>query len=84
MNTVYKYPIPRGAARFELLLPEGFKFLRVGFQGERLFLWAEVNTDNTPTTVRLGLFGTGHEVPTESRHLATYDEGPFVFHLYQL
>lgn len=85
MKTVYKYPVPRQlGCKFPLLLPLEFKFLRIGFQGEALFLWAEVNKDMKPVAHQFGLFGTGHDIPNNAVYLATYDDGPFVVHLYRL
>ncbi len=83
MKKAFKYPIPKRSAKFSLMLPIGFKFLRVNPQGEELMLWAEVK-DVASTQVDFQVFGTGHEIPDEAKYLTTYDDGPFVFHLYQL
>lgn len=84
MKTVYKYPVPRRSKKFSIMLPIGWKFLRVHFQGEQLQLWAEVNPEVVTKQVDFEVFGTGHEIPMSANWLATYDDGPFVFHLFQL
>ena len=84
MKRVYKYPIPTRKSKFSLLLPEGFKFLRVSFQAEQLQLWAEVMDGAKTIQLDFQVFGTGHDIPPGSKYLTTYDDGPFVFHLYQM
>lgn len=84
MKKVYKYPIPRANAKFSVMLPMGFKFLRVSFQAEQLFMWCEVTDGNLASQVNFQLFGTGQELNPNGRYLTTFDDGPFVFHLYQL
>lgn len=66
------------------MLPAESRFLRVGFQGEGLFFWAEVIPENSPKEVKFQLFGTGQEIPDSAKYMATYDDGPFVMHLYEI
>lgn len=84
MKTVYKYPVPRRAPKFEIMMPELLKIIRVGFQNEELQMWAEVLKDSRQSAVRFAAFGTGQDIPNDAVHVATYDDGPFVLHLYRL
>jgi hypothetical protein len=84
MKTAYKYPVPRRSPKFSLHLPKDFKFLRIHFQGEDLQFWAEVVPEKVSDQVDFQVFGTGHEIPDHAKYLQTFDDGPFVFHLYQL
>lgn len=79
---VFKYPLPRNRQKFEIALPP-FKFLRVGFQNENLFMWCEVEPERGVSTSKFSLYGTGQDISDNAVYLATYDDGPFVFHLYQ-
>lgn len=81
---VFKYPVPRRVTKFSLMLQRDFKFLRIHFQREDLQMWCEVQPDNNLEQYFFEVFGTGQEIPPGSKYLATYDDGPFVFHLYQM
>lgn len=84
MKTVYKYPVPRHSTGFGLMLPVGAKFIRIGFQREELQIWFEVIPGNSLESVSFKVFGTGHEIPDSATWLATFDDGPFVLHLYKM
>lgn len=84
MKTVFKYPVPKVLQKFQLALPVGFKFLRIGFQNEELFIWAEVRKDVATAICSFAAYGTGHDIPDGAAYIATYDLGPYVIHLYQL
>ena len=84
MKRVYKYPVNRNAKKFSLILPMNFKFLRVQLQNETAFFWAEVILDGLTVEYKFELFGTGQDIPDTAKHLGTYDDGPFVFHLFQM
>lgn len=84
MRTVYKYPVPRRSTKFDIILKKDFKFLRIHFQGDDLQLWTEVETTSADIRTFFQLLGTGHEVPQGATYLQTYDDGPFVMHLYKL
>lgn len=84
MRRVYKYPVPRRSAKFPVLLPANFRFLRIGFQAEELFMWAEVLPDTVQVVHNFIVVGTGHDIPIGAKYVTTYDDGPFVFHVYLL
>lgn len=81
---VFKYPIPRNRPKFSVMLPVGYKFLRVNFQDEQLMMWCEVNKDKKAEQANFQCFGTGHPIPPGAEWLTTFDDGPFVFHLYRV
>jgi hypothetical protein len=83
MRTIYKYPVQRNEQFFSMMVPKDFKFLRIAWQNERLFLWAEITKDSDPVEQKFALFGTGQDIKPGLTYLATYDDGPFVFHLYR-
>lgn len=54
-----------------ICMPVGAEVLHVDFQGERLYLWARVET-NAPTEEReIEICGTGHPLHPGARHLGT-------------
>lgn len=70
--------------KFSLILPEGFRITKTGFQNESLFLWAEVNRDAAKREYNFAVYGTGQDIPDQAEYISTYEIGPFVFHLYLL
>lgn len=82
MRRAYKYPIPHTNPKFSVILPEGWKFMRVNFQGPELMMWAEVEPDAKKDVVHFQCFGTGHDIPDGFKYLTSFDQGPFVYHLY--
>lgn len=83
-RTLFKYPIPRNRPKFSVLLPVGFRFARVNFQGEQLMMWADVDRDAKQEQYDFQCFGTGQDIPEHAKYLTSYDDGPFVFHLFQV
>jgi hypothetical protein len=83
-KTVYKWPIPMQERTFTLDLPKGWKFLSLMLQGDRPHVWLEVQDGIAREEFDFGLYGTGHEIPLSATYLASFQFGPFVFHLYRL
>lgn len=85
MKVIYKYTVPneRGTA---IELPVDSQVVHVGLQRGDLMLWIEhgavdANTRRAPR--HFDVFGTGHEIPDDSRYVGTFFDGPFVFHVYE-
>lgn len=83
---IYKYtlePDVTDADRLVTRMPVGAQVLHYGLQDHRLCVWAQV--DDRITGVRERYYrvhGTGDEVVTNYSHLFTWQDGPFVWHLY--
>ena len=66
-------------------MPPEARYLHVGFQGDDMYLWAEVDTDMAEVYRTFEVFGTGHEMSDGPRtfigtaHLNNYQQ---VFHIY--
>lgn len=94
MRTIHKYVIPFAPdtgehGRFVIETREVATFLHVALQPRPMgrfaaVIWAEVDTDSKPEVEELVVLGTGGEVPKGARHLGTWLDGPFVWHLYAL
>lgn len=82
---IFKYePKFSMADRAEVEMPVGARILDAQMQGRQMAVWAEVD-EGAETEVRVfHVRGTGHIPPLEegARHVATMQEGPFVWHLY--
>lgn len=84
MKVVYKYEVPPSTRLVEL--PRDSRIVHVGEQLDLLMLWVEhgVPNDNTTYTSRhFDVFGTGGFIPEDSRHVGTFFDGPFVWHVYE-
>ena len=88
MKSVFKYKLePKiGESKTEpVTMPVDAKYLHVGFQGEDMYLWAEVDTDLCDVYHTFEVFGTGHEMSDESRNFigtAQLNNYQLVFHIY--
>jgi hypothetical protein len=86
MNTrrCYKYPVVYKATKFSLMLPQGAQFLRVNWQGQDLFAWYLVDTTAPVLQKDFLLYGTGHDVAPGAKWVTTFDNGPFVIHMFEV
>jgi len=64
MRTVHKFELEIGANILEI--PLGFEVLTVDEQHGKICLWAEVETKNEKHTESFTVFGTGHEIESNS------------------
>lgn len=79
----YKYPVNYKATKFSLMLPVGAQFLRVNWQGPDLFAWFLVSPDAMAIQRNFFLYGTGHDIPSGQKWVTTFDNGPFVMHMFE-
>lgn len=78
MRKVYKYPVTEG-----IVIHKESKIIHFGFQNGNPFIWVEVNTES-PEIIRSFIFlGTGHEIPLGSSHIGSFQNPPFVWHVYE-
>lgn len=83
MRTIYKYQLNAGVK--ELNLPENAIVVDFNVQGDKFYLWAEIDT--TPEThVRriFEIYGTGEPINTSHSYIKTCHVNGYVFHLYEL
>jgi hypothetical protein len=85
MRTIYKYPLETGQFNdVSIRLPEGATIRRVAIQHNTPTLWAEIDTEAKLVVRHLRVHGTGHPIPAGAVYVGTWDDGPFVWHLYEL
>ena len=78
MKKIYKYVLGN-----KMLLPVGFNIIEVEKQNDRWCLWAEVNTETIEMVeVEFVVKPTGAEVLEGERHIKTFFENSFVWHIY--
>lgn len=66
-------------------MPVGAEVLHADCQGNQVFVWALVDPDAEMETRRFGVFGTGHPVPEDARHIGTCIERNWglVWHVFE-
>lgn len=66
-------------------MPEGAHVLTAQMQGGDLVLWAIVQPDKPMEHRKFEVFGTGEpmELPAESPYVATVQDGPLVWHVFE-
>jgi len=82
---VYKYPFEISSL-VEVAIPKDHKILLVECQGQHPCIWAQVNLPSPTVVKRFRIYGTGHEIdPFETiSHVASFQQGPFVWHMYEI
>lgn len=85
MRTIYKYPFEIGqGGDASIQMPEGATIRRVVVQHDTPTIWAEVDTGAKLVVRNLRVYGTGHPIPAGAVYVGTWDDKPFVWHLYEL
>ena len=82
-KVIYKYELHPGLC--SVMLPDGYKILSVGFQGDVLMLWALVPEYVNHSIVILHVVLTGQNVDGSSlgKHIGTTESaGGFVAHVF--
>ena len=81
-TTIWKFPLTNEAVE----MPKGARLLTVQTQNGIPCLWAEVNPKAEKVTRHLLVVGTGWDdgLVEGSTYLATFQQGPLVFHVYDM
>ena len=82
MLTVHKFQFSiDDSVRIEM--PMNAKVLHVECQDLIPCIWAHVNTANAKETRQFYVTGTGHPVAGRLRYIASFQQGQFVWHLWE-
>lgn len=86
MRSVWKFPlgVRLDDKAAEVTMPAGAAIVHFALQGGEPTVWAQVDSDEAPEVRRFRIFGTGHPLPRGSRHVGTYGDGPFVWHVFEM
>lgn len=88
MRTVFKYPLTVTQEQTIKVPVTSYggapDFLHAGLDPMGVpSVWLEIDTEGTPTTVTVYMFGTGHSIPSYATvHLASFVQRSFVWHVY--
>lgn len=83
MRRIYKYPIEHGVCTIEL--PFRARVVHVGHQNGDPMIWAEVDPENVALPDRRCFVhvGTGRDVQQGDEYVGSYQEGAFVWHVFE-
>ena len=86
MKEIYKYKVSLGDL-FSHELPIDHKVVMVDKQDGEPYMWIEAKhvvsrKHGNVSMVRYQVFGTGHEIPVYAKHVDSFQDGGFVWHLY--
>lgn len=81
MRTVHKYQFSVATSYIEM--PRHAEILLVALQGSTPTMWAAVNTAEQTVTRKFVVTGTGQPVKDGLRHVASFQDPPFVWHLWE-
>tara|TARA_R110000796_G_scaffold221735_1_gene337911 strand:- start:81 stop:344 length:264 start_codon:yes stop_codon:yes gene_type:complete len=83
MKTIYKYQLTLSDS--PITMPKGAEILTVKLQNDTPTLWALIDTYVGLEESRLIVIrGTGHHIEDNAKYIATYVDGPFVWHIFEL
>lgn len=85
MNTVWKFPFFGGPGdTIVISMPEGAEIVRLAMQDNRPTMWALVDDRALRVDRCFTLIGTGSKVQPGARYLGTVDDGPYVWHGFEV
>lgn len=82
MTTIWKFPFPI-LGDFVLQMPADAEILFVDVQDGQPCMWAAVSNIGAQKDRRFCITGTGHPVPDGAQHVASFQQPPFVWHLWE-
>jgi len=84
MRTIYKYELVMADTQ-EFFMPKKAVILDVQFQNEKMCVWALIDTEDTLTTKRFTIIGTGNPISKDifpGLYIGTVQTGAFVWHVF--
>ena len=83
MKAIYKYPLT--LSDNPISMPKGAEILTVKLQNEIPTVWVLIDTNEYLQESRLIVIrGTGQAIEDNAKYIATYMDGPFVWHAFEL
>lgn len=81
-RAIFKYPV-QVTFEFTLVLPKGAEVIHVDKQDGVPTMWILHDLDREAELRTFYVVGTGTHVPVDTTHLGTWQDPPFVWHLFQ-
>lgn len=84
MKAIYKYVLNITPPETVVNIPAGSIVRRVAMQNGEPTFWAEVDTSAPKVSKIFRILGTGHEIPENAHWVGSCEDGPFIWHLFQM
>lgn len=82
MRTIYKYPIGL-IGQTTINLPVDGRVVRVGLDPSGdCCVWVEMNLNDKTYPMHFCIVGTGHVIPIGFKHIGSFIDGEFIWHMY--
>lgn len=78
MKTIWKYVVES-----KLEMPTGARIIHADIQNEEACLWAIVDPEAPKETRSFAIRGTGHPVDDKLEYVFSWQQGIFVWHLFE-
>lgn len=88
MKTIHKYKLSITAIQ-TILIPGNGTILYIDNQGEEVFIWCEIETENDPQARAFEIFETGSEIHQYQKEERVYigtvktKRYPHIYHIYE-
>lgn len=82
MKTVHKFAVIDGSLIIDV--PAAAKVVRFAPQGMMVFAWLELDPSAPKVHRVFRVVGTGHAIDDEELHVGSCEDGPFIWHLYEM
>ena len=83
MTTIWKFPIEIARREQTICVPQYAQLLHVGLDPDGTScIWFQVEPNKARVDFNVAVVGTGHPVPTDGVYRGTFNQGPFVWHVY--
>lgn len=85
MSVIWKFPLRlSGGEQLVRTMPTGAKPVRLAMQNGVPTLWCLCDEKAAQTDRRFVVVGTGHPVPEDYEYIGTCDDGPYVWHAFEV
>lgn len=82
IDRIWKFPLVR-TDRQTISMPSIYSMLHVGFDpAGDICIWAAVDGAEDKCDVEIYIIGTGHLLPHVGDFIGTFNDGPFVWHVF--
>ena len=84
-NTIWKFEVELTTTQ-TVKIPENAEILTCQLQDGKPHIWAKVNPEKPKEMRLIGMFGTGHPMPTmwKTKYISTIQKDGFVWHFFEL
>lgn len=83
-EVVWKFSSRVATITFNHNMPEGADILRIGRQGDQACMWVQCDPDKPREIRSFQTVGTGYkEITEDMRYVGTYEDGAYVWHVYE-